>query len=240
MKVSISAEVFKPLLMKVSELVIQGNLLFTQEGLKICQFDESNVTMVVLNLLPSSFIEYQITEPTKVLVTMESLKKILRLAKDDTVITLELDDRLWVTLAGKNKKRFGIALLTDEMKDAQIPSSLKFSAKATIDTSDFKEAIDSAEVVAASVWFQVKEGKLIHYAEGDINTVAISDMVVEDADLKVDCIGKYSVEYLKKMIYAKTEKMTVLFGNDYPLMLKYEEKDKWTLKYILAPRVENN
>ena len=51
---------------------------------------------------------------------------------------------------------------------------------------------------------------------------------------------KFAVEYLKKIMNTKLSKKIQLFlKNDFPLTLVYKN-DNLEMKYILAPRVENN
>ena len=54
--------------------------------------------------------------------------------------------------------------------------------------------------------------------------------------------AKYSVEYLKKMMDASKlcDNMVIQFNKDYPLMVDYTVVDKLQLRFILAPRVEND
>ena len=54
--------------------------------------------------------------------------------------------------------------------------------------------------------------------------------------------AKYSLEYLKKMIAGGklSENVSLHFNNDYPMKLEYKVKDRLSLSFILAPRVDND
>jgi len=59
---------------------------------------------------------------------------------------------------------------------------------------------------------------------------------------ETDTKSKYSIEYLKKIVAASktSNKVKIQYNQDYPLNLEYKQIDKYVLRFILAPRVEND
>ena len=108
------------------------------------------------------------------------------------------------------------------------------------------EAIEDVSVVAESVTFLGEKGLLSVKAEGDLSKAFIEikpdDTTIIKTTSNDKLKAKYSLEYLKKMIPGGklAENVSLYFNNDYPLKLEYKLKDKLSLSFILAPRVDND
>ena len=134
-------------------------------------------------------------------------------------------------------------LIDLEDKPQKVPQ-LNAKAVVSLPSSVLSEAIEDVDIVSESVTFIAEKNSLTVSATGDLknadvvigrdDTVSITSEDVEKS--------KYSIEYLKKMIQGGKLVSTVVlkFSNDYPLTLEFAEKDKLSLSFILAPRVDND
>ena len=106
---------------------------------------------------------------------------------------------------------------------------------------DLSEAIEDCSIVADSCTFESEPNKFSVYAKGSLNSANLSyssDEVYIESPSKQK--GKYSLEYLQKMIKAaKLSDKTILnFSNDYTLKMEFNTPTV-QLAFILAPRVES-
>lgn len=228
----------------LSDLVNEGQFKITKDAVELVAMDPANVAMVIFKLFSSSFIDYNVKEDVKLGVNLSELNRILRRAKSNDMVTLELeqDGRLKVQLKSGTTRTFSLPTLETEENEQKIPQ-LEFPAHVKINSSVLSEAIEDADIIGESVSFKAEHEKFTVTAEGDQNRVIVE--VKADDNTKIDTKepvkSKYSVEYLKKMTPASklAETVVIKFNKDYPLMLDYKVVDRIALSFILAPRVEN-
>ncbi len=229
----------------ISELVNQAQFKITKDAVELVAMDPANVAMVVFKLLSSSFVEYDVSEPTELSINLDNLKMIMRRITPKDMVTLELaDSKLRVTLKGDTKRTFDIPILESEDKDQKVPE-LSFPVSITLPSASIEQAIEDADLVAESVLLSADSGNFLISAEGDLSKASIemkSDGNTKIAiDSKKKVKARYSIEYLKKIIKGSkiSDTAVLMFNNDYPLKVEYKVVDKMLLAFILAPRVEN-
>ena len=238
------AKYFKESMSIISDLVVEVNLKITPDWIEMLAMDPANVAMVIFKLMGSTFTEYDVKEPVTIGVNLNNLKQVIKRAKSNDQITLEIDaNKLKVTFKGTTTRTFHLPLLPPEESDKKEPD-LKFKATIQTDSSILSDAIEDADIVAESVVFTADNGEFSVQATGDNNKVTIDIDPAKGTEIEVTekARAKYSIEYLKKMIAGGklASKVKLQFAKDYPLRLEYVEKDSVQLVFILAPRVDND
>jgi len=231
----------------ISDLVNEARFKVNKESIELVAMDPANVAMVIFKLLSSTFIEYDVKKDVEIAINLNNLKQIMRRAKPNDMLTLELDpdNKLKIQLKGDNVRTFNLPIIELDEKEQKIPD-LKFPINIKIPSSILNEAIEDVDVVAESVTFLAEPKKFTIHAEGDLSQANIE--MKEGDSVKITSEGtekvkaKYSVEYLKKMMSGSkiADEASISFSNDYPLKLEYKTVDKVILSFILAPRVEND
>jgi len=231
----------------ISELVNEARFKVSKEAIELVAMDPANVAMVIFKLLSSSFTEYDVKKDVEIAINLSNLKQIMRRAKPNDMLTLELDpdNKLKIQLKGTNTRTFNLPIIELDEKEQKIPD-LKFPVTINIASNVLNEAIEDVDVVAESVMFIAEPKKFTISAEGDLSQAKVE--MKEGDEIKIKAEGsdkvkaKYSVEYLKKMINGSklADNVSISFSNDYPLKLEYKTVDKVMLSFILAPRVEND
>ncbi len=230
----------------ISDLVNEARLKIGKDGIELVAMDPANVAMVVFKLLASAFSEYTIEKETNLALNLNNLRQVLRRAKPNDMITLEVEDnKLKVQLRSDSVRTFSLPIMDLEEKEQRIPE-LIFPVSIETNSSFLNEAIEDVDIVADAVSFVAEPKKFIVQAEGDLSSANIE--IKESDNTKISMEGKdrikakYSVEYLKKMIQGNklADKVTIHFNHDYPLKLTYNAIDRVLLSFILAPRVEND
>ena len=107
--------------------------------------------------------------------------------------------------------------------------------------------VRGCDVVAESFNLIGEEGCLKINGKGDIEKY--EGVIRPDNDIEIVTGGegntqiksKYSIEYLKKMSLGNniSKECKLEFSNDYPLKISFEIKERASLSFILAPRIDN-
>jgi len=229
----------------ISDLVNEARFKITPDAIELVAMDPANVAMVIFKLLSSAFVEYDVKENVEISINLNNLKQILRRAKPNDILILELaENRLKVTLKSNTVRVFSIPIIDLEEKEQKVPQ-LTFPVVIKTTAAMLNEAIEDADIVAESVTFMAEPGKFTIIAEGDLSKAKIELKQDDNTKITVDSDeekvkSKYSIEYLKKMINGSkiADEVIINFNKDYPLKLDYKSVDKVLLSFILAPRVE--
>jgi proliferating cell nuclear antigen len=247
MKLSLAEpKYFKDSISIISELVSEAKFKITPDAVELVAMDPANVAMVIFKLLSSSFTEYDVKEETELAINLGNLKQILRRAKPDDMLSIEVqDNKLKIQLKGTSTRTFSLPIIELDEKEQKIPD-LEFPLAIQTTSSILNDAIEDVDIVADSVSFMAEPKKLTVQAEGDLSHAHIE--IPESDETKIKTEGsssvksKYSIEYLKKMIAGSklADDVTIRFNKDYPLKIEFKEVDKVLLSFILAPRVEND
>ena len=231
----------------ISDLVNEARFKVSKDAIELVAMDPANVAMVIFKLLSSSFTEYDVKKDVEIAINLSNLKQIMRRAKPDDMLTMELDpeNKLRIQLKGDNLRTFNLPIIELDEKEQKVPD-LKFPVAIKLPSVILNEAVEDVDVVGESVTFMAEAKKFTINAEGDLSQAKIE--MKEDGNIKIKVDGdekikaKYSIEYLKKMINGSkiADDVSISFNNDYPLKIEYKTVDKVMLSFILAPRVEND
>ncbi|MFW6282604.1 MAG: hypothetical protein ACOC1P_00930 [Minisyncoccales bacterium] len=227
----------------ISELVSEVRLRVNEFGLSITAIDPANVAMINFRIPKSSFSEFE-TEKESLGVNLDSLKKILKRAGNNSSVILEKKEgMLEIIIEDKIRRSFKISLIEVEGEEIDFQSkiaNMEFCSKIEITPADLIAAIEDCSVVADSCLYKIEEKKFIIEAKG-MNS-ARTEFSGDEATIKgEDAKSKYSLEYLSKFMKGGKlcEKIVLEFANDHPL--KLDLKTPVTeMNFILAPRVETD
>ncbi|MBU0471256.1 MAG: proliferating cell nuclear antigen (pcna) [Nanoarchaeota archaeon] len=229
----------------ISDLVTEASFKITSDAIELIAMDPANVAMVIFKLLSSSFVEYNVKEEVLLSINMNDFKQVLRRAKANDSVTLEIDDNKFkITFKSNTTRTFYLPMIEVEDKQQKVPD-LKFKSTITTTSDILNEAVEDADIISESVTFIVENKELTLIAAGDLSKAHIN--IKADNDTKIVCDeekvkSKFSIEYLKKMIQGSkiSNKVMLQLGNDYPLKIEYMVLNKVQLAFILAPRVDND
>jgi len=229
----------------ISDLVNEAKFKITPNAMELVAMDPANVAMVIFKLLSSTFTEYDVKKETEFGINLANLKQILRRAKPNDMLTIELDpeNKIKIQLKGNTTRTFSLPVIELDEHEQKVPE-LSFPVTIQTTTNILNDVIEDVDIVAESVSFIANPKKFTVQAEGNLSKAHIEINEGNQTKIKTstDTIkSKYSIEYLKKMIGGSkiANDVTIQFNKDYPLKLEFKEVDKVLLSFILAPRVEN-
>ena len=234
----------------ISDLISDVQIKFDPDKLEIIAMDPANVAMVVFRLLSSSFVEYDVDGEEIIAISLDNFKQILGRSKPNDVLTLDLDsekNRLKINLKGDGDRNFSLGLIDLKERSQKIPD-LKFPVSIEMNPSVFNDVVEDMAIIADSVILKAMKYSFVieansHISDANVNIKHGDETQIDFNAGEEDKVkSKYSVEYLKKIVKGSklADRVTLRFGEDYPLEITYGVKDRLQLKTILAPRVSND
>lgn len=249
-------EIFKWHIKTIASLINEARIKISKEGVSIVNIDPANIAMVVYNLKKEWFGNDSILEDAQFGINLQSLKHcllnisnntdyIILIPEKDNLIIQEIQTYRMEEPHTKILKEYSIPIIELDEKEQKVPQ-LSQKVSVSINTTEFLNAIKSADEIGESVAFDFNENQLMMESVGDLSKVKIFPSF-EQANIKESPQrSKYSLEYLKMFLSQINEKkvlvdkITSKFSQDYPMELKFENPFGWELLFILAPRVEND
>jgi len=232
----------------ISSLATEGTFTINSNGLQLVAMDPASVSMAIFNLLSTAFVDYKIEGEKQITVNLDYLVQILKRASVTDQIFFELNpdkNALEITMKSISTRRFLVPLLNDITTPKKVPE-LEFPVKLEIETNTFKDGIKDASMVSDCVVFNVENNTFSMIGKGDVSETKL-ELTAESPALisinhNVPAKSKYAIEYLDKFNKASklTDRVVVQYNTDYPLQIEFKALDKLSLKFILAPRVEND
>ena len=144
----------------ISELVNEARFKVNKEAIELVAMDPANVAMVIFKLLASSFTEYDVKKDVEIAINLSNLKQVMRRAKPNDMLTLELDPeiKLRIQLKGDNLRTFNLPLIDFDEKEQKIPD-LKFPVAIKLSSQILNDAVEDVDVVAEALKKAMVKGK---------------------------------------------------------------------------------
>lgn len=228
-----SKKLFEPF-ENFAQFIDESSIKLTKEGLSAIASDRAMVCVIEFKIPASEFERFELDKDTFLSLNITNFVEILKRKTDFTTLSLDENNRLIIEF---DTRKFTIPQL--ELSSQEIPEVNKldkFTAKVQLKTEIFSTAIKDSDINSDSMVVQTKENGLIFFASGDVQS---NDLLIEKGNenlysLEGNGKGRYPLEYLKKL-KIKTEKISLDFGVDYPLLITFNN-----FKMTLAPRVDEN
>lgn len=226
-------------------------------GLSLQAMDSAHVSLVSLKINDSGFAEYRCDKNITLGINLVELSKILKLAKaEDTLILKAEEDSSSLSINFENQKsgkvaEFQLNLLNLDIQALGIPDTeystyIKMSSNEFVSLcKDFTSLSDSVkievqnDIASFSIVGKSGQGKItLKNNNAEKNEDQISIICREE----VCCT--YGLQYLNSFAKASSlsEIVTINVSSKFPLMIEYEIEAMGSIKFYLAPKMddENN
>ncbi len=240
MRIKVGVKDLKELTNLLLTLVNEAKFEFTEDGLSVKAVDPAHVAMIILNVAPNGFMEYEVEEE-ELGVDLDKVKDILKLASSGDTVEITKDGNKLTFQIG-NLTRSMALIDTSSMSVPKVPN-LVLPGKVVIPKADFVNGIKAAETITDSIVLKLTPTEFEMYAQGDEDSVRLNmpkDMLKEiqcEEPLK----SMYPVDYLLKLAKAmdSAEYVTIYLGTDYPVKIVFDiVHGNGEATYLLAPRIE--
>ncbi len=249
------ASSLKAFVAQIEHLVDEAKVVADKDGWHVRAVDPAHVAMVELHLtdlidgferVRSTNALERIDGPVEFGIDLTKMQEVLRLAKKDDVVKLDIDlpdaqDKDRITVQVGRTTRTMNALDTADMADPKLPA-LNLNAKLTVATQDLSEAVKACESISDHIRLTATHDGLNVAAEGDTDKVSL-DLVAEVEYVQGE-EGQasslfpldYFASFVKAARTAKVERLVMQLGTDYPIRVGWDGATKGT--YLCAPRIE--
>ena len=239
------ARVWRYLVSAISKVIDEGVFVITpEEGLRFRAMDPSHVILLDMHFPRDSFEEFDIEGEVNAGVNFEDLAKVLRRAKKEDRLELEItESEFVVTFVGRGRRSFTLPVLdiaTEEIPEPQ----LEFKAIVKVMSDVYRDTLKDVELVGDLIRFVASQDEFrvlssSEFGEAEIiytrESGSILEMEVEDEQS-----SSYTLEYFTDLSGAArvADTVTIKFSSDMPAEVYHELPQGASFKLLVAPRVE--
>jgi proliferating cell nuclear antigen len=255
----------RTLMTALKDILLETNIVFTPDGIKIINMDKSHTILAHLSLHADRFEFYECKQDKVVIgVNMLHLHKLINTIDTDDTLTIYIDEADYtdgvVQFLGlkfengdiKQEKVQKLRLIEPEMDELAVPD-VKFSSVLNLPSADFQKIIrdlscisDKIEIRSiaaaegAELVFKCRGG----FAEAEIRR-AESDgsmQYVEKQEANKIIQGEFSLKNLGYFIKCTNlcSQIEIYLENNLPLVVKYNVASLGEIKLGLAPLPSSN
>mmetsp|Transcript_19125 Transcript_19125/g.32863 ORF Transcript_19125/g.32863 Transcript_19125/m.32863 type:complete len:267 (-) Transcript_19125:349-1149(-) len=245
----------KRLVEALKELVAEVNFDVTTEGIKLQAMDSSHVCLISFELEAAGFKEFRCDRPMSMGIQIANLFKILKCSGNDDSITLKAEDNGDVlTLMFENLKKdkssdFDLKLLTIESEQLSVPDQ-SYHAIISMPSAEYKRIVGDLATIGDTVLVSVTKAGVRFSSSGDIGSANMNVRPSMENDKPEECTTinieepvalTFALRYLNNFAKATalSPLVTLSLCKDMPIRVTYEMEGLGSVKYFLAPKIED-
>lgn len=251
---------FRTLMTALKDILLETNITFTPEGIKIINMDKSHTILAHLSLKSQNFEHYECKRPKIVIgVNMFHLFKLINTIDNEDTLTIYIEEADYtdgvVQFLGlkfengdiKQQKIQKLRLIEPDSEELDVPN-VKFSSVLNLPSADFQKIIRDLSCISDKIEIKsvaTSEGaELIFkctggFAEAEVRR-AESDggmeyLIKQDSSKIIQ--GEFSLKNLGYFIKCTNlcTQIEMYLENDLPLVVKYNVASLGEIKLCLAP-----
>ena len=250
---------FRTLMTALKDILLETNITFSEEGIKIINMDKSHTILAHLSLNAQNFEHYECKRNKIVIgVNMFHLFKLINTIDNDDTLTIYIEEQDYtdgiVQFLGlkfengdiKQQKIQKLRLIEPDSEELDVPD-VKFSSVLNLPSSDFQKIIrdlscisDKIEIksvatnAGAELIFKCTGG----FAQAEVRRAESDGMVyLHKQDNSKIIQGEFSLKNLGYFIKCTNlcSQIEMYLENDLPLVVKYNVASLGEIKLCLAP-----
>ena len=251
---------FRILMAALKDILLETNIIFTKQGIKIINMDKTHTILVHLFLKAENFEFFECKEE-KIIVGVNILhlfKLITTIDNDDTLtIYIENDDynegivtELGLKFENGNIKQSKIQklkLIEPEQDELEIPD-VKFSSVINMPSNDFQKIIRDLAAISEKIEIKSVEDELIFKCSGQFAKAEIrrsennTNMQILNKQHNKIIQGEYSLKNLLYFIKCTNlcNQIEIYLENNRPLIVKYNVASLGEIKMCLSSLPSSN
>ena len=236
---------FRTLMTALKDILIETNITFQKDGMRIVNMDKSHTVLVHLHLLSENFEYYECNKDKIIIgVNVFNLFKLISTVDTEDTLSIYIEDEDYNEGIVENLVlKFEIQklkLIEPEQEELAIPD-VKFSSIINLPSSDFQKIIRDLNSISDKLEIKSVKSQLIFKCSGSYADVEIirseSDgMNFVQKNNKV-IQGEFSLKNLNYFIKCTNlcNQIQLFMENDLPLIIKYNVASLGEIKLGLAP-----
>lgn len=247
---------FRILMSALKDILMETNILFTKQGIKIINMDKSHTVLVNL-LLPAENFELFECKLDKIIigVNMFHLFKLINTIDNDDTLTIYIDNEdftdgvvhyLGLKFDNGNIKQTKIQklrLIEPDQDEMDVPE-VKFSSIINMPSNDFQKIIRDLGCISEKIEIKSVGNELIFLCNGQFAKAEIRRSecngnmeFVKKKDNNYIIQGEFSLKNLSYFIKCTNlcNQIELYLENDLPLIIKYSVASLGEIRLCLAP-----
>ena len=247
---------FRTLMTALKDILLETNISFQPDGIRIINMDKSHTILVHLYLAASNFEFYECKKEKIIIgVNMFHLFKLINSIDNDDTLTIYIEnsdyyDGIVSHLALKFEngdikqcKTQKLKLIEPEQDELEVPD-VKFSSIINLPSQDFQKIIRDLSCISDKLEIKSVGNELIFQCQGQFASAKIHRAEADDSMkfiLKQDSSkviqGEFSLKNLGYFIKCTNlcPQIEVYLENDLPLVVKYNVASLGEIKLGLVP-----
>lgn len=255
---------FRTLMTALKDILLETNITFTSEGIKIINMDKSHTILAHLTLNSGNFEGYECKRDKIIIgVNMFHLFKLINTIDNDDTLTIYIEEKDYtdgiVQYLGlrfdngdiKQQKIQKLRLIEPDNEELAVPN-VKFSSILNLPSVDFQKIIRDLSCISDKIEIKsiaTSEGaELIFKCTGGFAHAEIRraesdgsmEFLVKQDNSKI-IQGEFSLKNLSYFIKCTNlcNQIEIYLENDLPLVVKYNVASLGEIKLCLAPLPSN-
>lgn len=254
----------RKLITALKEILVETNITFQPDGIRITNMDKSHTILVHMHLYSEKFDFYECRQEKIIIgVNMSHFFKLINTIESEDILTLYIEDSCYedgmvkfLSLKFENSKqikRLKLKLIDPEPEEIIIPD-IKFSSIINFPSEDFQKIIRDASVLSSKIEISSVGNQLIikcqgSFADGEIVRFEDNIDTNNEKDKGMHFIseknstkiiqGEFSLTHLSYFIKCTNlcPQIELYLENELPLIIKYDVPDLGYIKLGTAPIV---
>jgi proliferating cell nuclear antigen len=242
---------FKILMSALKDILIDTNIIFTDEGFRIINMDKSNTVLVHLLLKACNFEVFEIKQEKIIIcLNMFHLYKLISSIDTDDTLTIYIDNEdynegivSYLSLKFENKemdrsKLQKLRLIDPDPEEIDIPD-VNFSSIINMNSVVFQKIIKDMAALSKKVVITSISDELIFNCKGQYATSHVNIKI--NRELEGDMLPVVQGEFsLKSLLYFikctnLSNKLELSMENNTPLIIKYNVASLGNIRLCLMP-----
>lgn len=251
---------FRILMTALKDILLESNIVFTQEGIKIINMDKSHTILAHLALHAENFEKYECKKEKIIIgVNMFHLFKLISTIDNDDTLTIYIEEADYadgvVQYLGlkfengdiKQQKIQKLRLIEPDNEELEVPD-VKFSSILNLPSADFQKIVRDLSCISDKMEIKsvatANGSELIFKCSGGFADAEIRraesdgsmEYVVKQNNGKI-IQGEFSLKNLGYFIKCTNlcSQIEIYLENNLPLIVKYNVASLGDIKLCLAP-----
>jgi proliferating cell nuclear antigen len=251
---------FRTLMTALKDILLETNITFTKDGIKIINMDKSHTILAHLTLHADKFEKYECKMDKIIIgVNMLHLFKLINPIDNDDTLTIYIEEEDYtdgvVQLLGlkfdngeiKQQKIQKLRLIEPDLEELDIPN-VKFYSIINLPSSDFQKIIRDLSSISDKIEIRsiiTKDGAEIifscsgGFAQAEIRRSETDGSMeyIQKQNVNKIIQGEFSLKNLGYFIKCTNlcNQIEMYLENDLPLVVKYNVASLGEIKLCLAP-----
>jgi len=250
------AEIFKKTIDALKDFIKEAVFDVTAEGLSLQSMDASHVSLVHIRLGCEGFEIFRVDKNLALGVNMDTLQKLMKCSASDDILTIRAEDDgdvMTMVFESKNRDKiseYEMKLMDLDIEQLGIPDQ-NYSCEVKMPSGEFQRICRDLSNIGESVNITVVKSGVDFSAKGDVGGAKIHLTELSNVDREKDAVTirvdepvnlTFALRYLNFFTKATplSGQVSLHISPDVPMVVTYDIMDFGSVKYFLAPKIEEN